>query len=64
MDKPDTIDTVNYQLVSAFQDRIVIMAPWHTMTPAKALLHAAWLVALADPDGTEFPKILDAVRNA
>lgn len=41
---------------------IVVLLPKQRMTMREALIHAAWLVALAD-DEEEFDAILDAVRN-
>lgn len=49
--KPDKlssqpIDTTNRQFVSVTLtgDRVHVMAPFQTMTPEEALVHAAWLV--------------------
>ena len=58
----EDIDTGNYQLVGCGGEDILVMMPKKKMTKKEALLHAAWLVALAD-DNDEFGKILDAVRN-
>lgn len=46
--------------------QIVILrppGPNHHMTPEQALVVAAWLVALADPDGFKFAAVLEAVNN-
>jgi len=43
--------------------QVLVQAPRHVMTRAEALEHAAWLVAIADPDGTEFDRYLAAVRS-
>ena len=58
------IDTGNYQAVavSGDGDHITVLAPRQKMTKAQALLHAAWIVALADADSA-FAEILYAVRN-
>lgn len=52
----------NKFLVGVAGDAIVVLRPSSQMTKAEALLHAAWLVALAD-DNNEFSKILEAVQN-
>jgi hypothetical protein len=64
-----TIDVPNSQLVNVTVglggDRIGVLIPNPLMTKREALIHAAWLVALAD-DGSEpiaFDDILEAVRN-
>ena len=44
--------------------RIAILAPPRgVMSKHDALVLAAWIVALADPLGDEFQKILDAVQS-
>lgn len=43
-------------------ERIVILNPKITMTKREALVHAAWLVAIAD-DNDEFSAILEEVNN-
>lgn len=65
---PDDIDVGNYQAVAVAggqKQRIVVMAPWVRMTNEQALVHAAWLVALADEsdDNAEFKRVLAAVQN-
>jgi hypothetical protein len=64
----DTIDqeinTGNYQMVSIRGDDVVVLFPKQQMTRAQALLHAAWLVATANPAPGEFERILDAVQNS
>lgn len=58
------IDTGNYQAVSFHPSgSIVVMAPQKIMTAERALVHAAWIVALADPMGDGFTQVLEAVRN-
>lgn len=55
-------DVTNHQLVGVLGDDIIVMLPWKRMTKHEALLHAAWLVTLAD-DADEFDDILDAVNR-
>ena len=50
----------NYQLVVANKGNIVISWPKQVMTKQEALVHAAWIVALAD-DKDEFEQILEDV---
>lgn len=44
-------------------DQIAIAMPSPRMSRQEALDHAAWLVAVADPQGTRFPAVLEAVRK-
>jgi hypothetical protein len=53
-------DVTNHQLVAANQGKIVIAKPKQVMTKQEALIHAAWIVALAD-DKDEFERILEDV---
>jgi len=53
-------DATNHQLVAASKGNIVIAKPKHVMTKQEALVHAAWIVALAD-DKDEFEQILEDV---
>ena len=54
----------NSQLVSIQGSRIVVIRPVHHMSPDEALIHAAWLVALAAPfASTKFSEVLEAVQN-
>jgi hypothetical protein len=39
------------------------MFPQQTMSKSSALVHAAYLVLLADPGGEEFARVLKAVRS-
>lgn len=55
--------TTNVQMVALLEGDIVIMAPKSRMNKAEAILHAAWIVALADPDEEEFEPVLSAVIN-
>lgn len=56
------IDTGNDQLVGVYRDYIVVANPRKQMTKEQALVHAAYLVAIAD-DNDEFDAILEVVRN-
>lgn len=58
------IDIANRQLVGTNGDTISVMAPRPTMTKEEALVHAAWLIALADPLYERFPAVLDAVLRS
>ena len=53
-------DVTNHQLVAANKGNIVIAKPKQVMTKQEALVHAAWIVALAD-DKDEFERILEDV---
>lgn len=55
----ETIDTGNQQLVGLAGDQIVVMMPTPRMTREQALVHAAWLVVLAERDTGEFAAILE-----
>ena len=62
------LDTTNDQLVGVQGGTLVtILLPKARMTPAQAIRHAAWLVAMAeavDPDAHyAFEQTLDAVRG-
>lgn len=56
-------DTTNRQMVAIQGDFILVIMPQLKMTKAEALLHAAWLVALADDSGDQFQKVLEAVES-
>lgn len=64
------IDITNYQVVSLAggpnsRERIIIMAPRVHMTPDEALVHAAWLVAIARPHSKlDFLDVLQLVLNS
>lgn len=58
----ETIDTGNYQLVGVTGDDVIVMMPKARMTRAQALLHAAWLVAIAD-EHNDFARVLRAVQS-
>lgn len=57
------IDTGNYQMVGLRGDNIIVMFPKSTMTKQEALVHAAWLVAMADDDN-KFDEVLTAVQHS
>lgn len=48
MSGPSEIDTGNASLVGVRGDHITVLLPARTLTPTEALVHAAWLVAMAD----------------
>lgn len=58
------IETFNKQMVGAIADDIMILNPQRRMTKTEALLHAAWIVALADnsDDCADFKRVLEAVQ--
>ncbi len=58
----DEINTFNSQFIGLKGDEIVIALPKNQMTKQEALVHAAYLVVLADDDN-RFPEILKAVQN-
>lgn len=55
----------NWQGVGADpgRDTVTVCAPWTRMTREQALVHAAWLVAVADPEGERFPEILARISG-
>lgn len=61
------LDVTNNFLVGVYGTGEISIAlpppPGARIPRDKALRLAAWLVAVADPEGTEFPKILDAVNR-
>lgn len=59
----DELEIVNRQLVGVHGEQIVIMNPRLRMTKAEALVHAAFLVALAGDEYGSFQKILEQVQN-
>jgi hypothetical protein len=58
------VDTTNWQMVGVRGETIVVLLPKKMMTPEQALVHAAFLISLADPSGKLFPEILKQVQNA
>ncbi|CAN1724402.1 conserved protein of unknown function [Hyphomicrobium sp. 1Nfss2.1] len=60
----EEIDVMNKFGVSVGGGGIALLVPPRTpMTKDEALVLAAWLVALADPLGERFEKVLDAVLS-
>lgn len=60
-------DITNRQVVAVAKDEMVqVMAPSIVMSKTEALVHAAWLVALADQSENyeEFRQILKAVLES
>lgn len=60
------IDTFNKYLVSVKGECLLMLRPpqlGEALTKSEALLLAAYLVALADPEDAEFPRMLKAVRE-
>ncbi len=55
-------DCTNLQAVGMNGDEIVILMPRARMTKAEALIHAGWLVVLADHDD-EFQQILEEIKS-
>lgn len=63
-EEQEAADTANYQLVSMSGSGIVVMNPPRgPMTTERALLFAAWLVALTGEGREGFLKVLDAVEG-
>lgn len=58
------VDISNSQLVAVIGDDIVIHVPRRRMSKAEAIVHAAWIIAMADESEghTEFKRILDEVE--
>jgi hypothetical protein len=56
-------DVSNEQIVGGIKNSITVAAPLSLMTKQKALIHAAWIVALADQSENfqDFRQILKAV---
>lgn len=61
------VDTKNSQFVGLQGENITVLRPLQIMTPEEALVHAAWLVAIAGPQTEKgldgFKEILEAVSN-
>jgi hypothetical protein len=59
------IDTTNKFMVgmTARDEFVMIMLPVRRIPKVDALNLAAYIVALADPLGEEFSKVLEAVKN-
>ena len=58
------METSNSQFVGGQGDNINVAMPKRQMTKEEALIHAAFLVAIADPLQEKFPAILEAVLNS
>jgi hypothetical protein len=60
------IDITNIQAVGVKGDDIVVLAPKQIMSKQEALVHAAWLVCLADEEnaGDLFEEILTKVTTS
>ena len=63
MSAGEEIDTGNYQGVSECANGVAVLFPRQRMTKAEALVHAAWIVAIADENLADFAKVLAAVRS-
>lgn len=63
----DALDLTNAQLVGVLGGKVLVSLPQlRPITPAQALVHAAWLVVIAsslDPTLPPFGEVLEAVRN-
>lgn len=58
------IDITNRQLVGMRGELITILMPATQMTADEALVHAAWLVSLAEPFASvDFKDVLDEVQS-
>lgn len=55
-------ETTNDQGVAIQGEKIIILLPKVELTRYEALVHAAWLVALAG--GKDFEEILESVMNS
>jgi hypothetical protein len=61
---PELPDAPNAQFVGGNgYGQVIVTMPRPVMTREEALAHAAWLAAIADPGGEEFPRYLAAVRS-
>ena len=62
-----TIDIFNKQMVGGFGTgstaKILVALPKQIMSKKEALVHAAWLVCLAEDEEGQFDEILQAVKN-
>jgi hypothetical protein len=60
------IDTLNRNMVGLELGAgdVTVLQPRARMTPDEALVHAAWLVAIAEPSASRsFAEVLEAVQN-
>lgn len=59
------IDTSNEFMIGASADTIVLHAPIpHVLSRDQAIRLAAWLAVLADPQGEQFNRTLQAIRES
>ena len=57
------IDPINKYLVSGNGQTLTVMVPVKNATPDQVLLHAAWLVTMAEPFADrKFEEYIEAVR--
>ena len=59
----EEIDTLNDTMVGIIGDDIVVALPQGRMPREQALRHAAWIVALVDPERHRFDAVLQAVLD-
>lgn len=57
-----TVGTDNVQGVGISGEKVMVLGPLQLMTKHQALVHAAWLVAVAEEHPGDFAAILDRVR--
>ncbi len=58
------MDTMNEFAIGISGEHVrLLVPPPRELTKDRALLFAAWIVAVADPFGEKFAKVLEAVRN-
>lgn len=55
---------LNAHLVGVQGDKIIINFPPRVLTKDDALVFAAWIAVIADPVGTAFADVLDAVKRS
>lgn len=61
---PEPIETANKYLVGGNAKTLTVMLPVVDVTPDEILLHAAWLVTMAEPFAERsFEDYQEAVRN-
>lgn len=64
MSAPDEIETINDCLVGSMAGQVQITAPpIGPIDSERALRLAAWIVAIADPSGERFDRVLKAVLS-
>jgi len=59
----DGVDVTNWQMVGTDSRTVTVTLPATSMSKDAALVHAAWLVTLADPLHERFPQIERMVHN-